>query len=104
MKQKLGVTLVPLDFQKLKAFFKQETPNETHICATLQALRWRVTRVGPSMRRQILMSYIHFDLLEIAGSPGQGAGKSVFDTLYHSESMKVKEYLIAFLNSLASEY
>ena len=70
----------------------------------MQALRWRVTRVGPSMRRQILISYIHFDLLEIAGSSAQGSGKSVFDTLYHSESMKVKEYLIAFLNSLASEY
>ena len=55
------------------------------------------------MRRQILISYIHFDLLEIEDSQVD-SGRSVFDTLYHSESMKVREYLIAFLNSLASEY
>ena len=62
---KLGVSLVPLDFGKLKAFFRSEQANETHICATLQALRWRLTRVSPSMRRSILTSFVHFDLLEI---------------------------------------
>ena len=55
------------------------------------------------MRRQILISYIHYDLLEIENNFQQGT-KSVFDLLYTSESMKVREYLIAFLNSLASEY
>ena len=48
---RVGVSLVPLDFNKLKIFFKNENSNETHICATLQALRWRLTRVSPSMRR-----------------------------------------------------
>ena len=52
------------------------------------------------MRRQILMSYVHFDLLEI----GITDQMSVFDALYNSESVKVREYLIAFINSLASEY
>ncbi len=30
--------------------------------------------------------------------------KSMFEILFYSESVKVKEYLIAFLNSLANEY
>ena len=46
------------------------------------------------------MSYVHFDLLEI----GITDQMSVFDALYNSESVKVREYLIAFINSLASEY
>jgi len=62
---KLSVSLVPLDFEKLKAFFKDETAHETHICTTLQALRWRLTRVSAQMRRSTLTSFIHFDLLEI---------------------------------------
>ena len=55
------------------------------------------------MRRQILISYMHYDLLEIECNLQQGT-KSVFEQLFNSESMKIREYLIAFLNSLASEY
>ena len=50
------------------------------------------------------MSYIHFDLLEILNAQQAESDKLVFNILYHSESIKVKEYLIAFINSLASEY
>ena len=50
-KQQMGVSLVPLDFVKLKNFLMDVKSDEVHICATLQALRWRVTRVKPSMRR-----------------------------------------------------
>ena len=99
---RLGVSLVPLDFNKLKAFFRDENSNETHICATLQALRWRLTRVSPSMRRSILTSFVHFDLLEIESLHGDE--RRVFEILFYSQSVKVKEYLVAFLNSLANEY
>jgi len=53
------------------------------------------------MRRQILTSYVHFDLLEAALPAGN---KGVFDNLFYSKSPKIKEYLVAFMNSLASEY
>jgi hypothetical protein len=51
MKQKAGIALVPLDFNKIKHFFRTNVHNEVQICATLQALRWRLTRVGASMRK-----------------------------------------------------
>ena len=53
------------------------------------------------MRRSILTSFVHFDLLEIEGGPDQ---RRVFEILFHSQSLKIKEYLVAFLNSLANEY
>lgn len=55
------------------------------------------------MRRSILTSFVHFDLLEINKSLDKST-KSIFEILFYSESVKVKEYLIAFLNSLANEY
>ncbi len=55
------------------------------------------------MRRSILTSFVHFDLLEINKSSDKST-KSIFEILFYSESVKVKEYLIAFLNSLANEY
>lgn len=99
---KLSVSLVPLDFAKLKAFFRDESNNEVHVCTTLQALRWRLTRVSASMRRSTLTSFVHYDLLEI--ETAEVPTKRVFDILFFSQSVKVKEYVIAFLNSLANEY
>ena len=54
------------------------------------------------MRRSTLTSFVHFDLLEIetAANPAQRA----FDLLFYSHSTKIKEYFIAFLNSIANEY
>lgn len=97
------MALVPLDFGKLKNFFKGNVQNEVQICATLQALRWRLTRVGSSMRKQILLSFIHYDLLE-SGEILSENNKTVFETLYFSDSPKIREYLVAFINSMASEY
>lgn len=45
---------------------------------------------------------MHFDLLEIERI--EQSQRSVFDILFYSQSLKVKEYLVAFLNSLANEY
>ena len=101
--RKLGVSLVPLDFVKLKSFFKNQIQNEIQICATLQALRWRLTRVGAAMRKQIMLSYIHYDLLE-SGEILSEQNSTVIETLFFSDSLKIREYLIAFINSMASEY
>ena len=43
-----------------------------------------MTRVGPSMRRQILTSFVHFDLLEIEMAMVNEGERSVFDMLYFS--------------------
>ena len=74
---------MPLDFIKLKQFLVAQDSNETHICATLQALRWRLTRVSASMRRQILTSFVHFDLLEVESSISQQR-RGVFESLFYS--------------------
>jgi len=55
------------------------------------------------MRKQVLLSYIHFDLLE-SGEILQEQNDSVFETLFFSDSAKIREYLVAFINSMASEY
>ena len=64
MPRSVGVSLVPLDFAKLKSFFLQKSATEVQVCATLQALRWRLTRVKSSMRREVLMSFAYYDLLD----------------------------------------
>jgi hypothetical protein len=46
------------------------------------------------MRKQVLTSFIHFDLLD----------KQVFESLFFSKSAKVREYLVSLINNLASEY
>lgn len=55
------------------------------------------------MRKQILLSYIHYNLLESCEILSE-RNKTVFETLYFSDSAKIREYLVAFINSLASEY
>ena len=47
---RLRVQLAPLDFEKLKNFLKTNN-DQIKLCATLQALRWRISRVGQAMRR-----------------------------------------------------
>ena len=59
------------------------------------------------MRRSILTSFVHFDLLEIdliVQQPQNNGQRRVFEILYYNSSLKIKEYLVAFLNSLANEY
>lgn len=67
-------TMAPLDYHKIKDFLKQQVLNpdsEVEICATLQALSWRITKVPAPIRRQNMHSFQHYDLLEIkqADSP-----------------------------------
>lgn len=60
--------MAPLDYNKIKDFLRKSARNphhESEICATLQALSWRITKVSAAIRRQNLHSYQHFDLLEL---------------------------------------
>jgi len=50
-----------------------------------------------------LLSYIHYDLLE-SGEILSDRNTTVFEILFYSDSPKIREYLVAFLNSLASEF
>jgi hypothetical protein len=90
---KVAVSLVPLDYLKLKKFFLDPKSHEVHICATLQALRWRVTRVKPFMRRQVLTSYTHYDVLDcqlhpIPQNEIKSPVKSVFESLYYAPVLR----------------
>lgn len=85
--------LAPLDFGKIKAFLRT-SKDESQLCATLQALRWRISRVNHIMRRQATTAYIHFNLLDV----------ETFDALFHNQSIKVKEYFMSLVNNMASEY
>lgn len=64
------------------------------LCATLQALRWRLTRVNRSTRRSVLTAYIHFDIL----SP------QIFSKQFESESLDVKTTLMSLVNNMVSDY
>lgn len=55
------------------------------------------------MRKQVLLSYIHYNLLESEEILSE-RNNTVFETLYFCDSAKIREYLVAFLNSMASEY
>lgn len=97
--------LPPLDFDKLKHFFLNST-DEVTICATLQALRWRVTRVSVATKRQTLHTFSFYDILDCS-QPPEGIAqpeKRVLDFLYFNESNRVREFMMSFLNALSSEF
>ena len=78
---------------------------EISVCATLQALRWRVTRVTTHLKRQTLHAFSHFDILDCVELSGDiQLDKTVFDVLYFNPSIRVREFMMSFLNALSSEY
>lgn len=90
-----------MDFDKLKDFFLSSR-DEIKTCATLQALRWRVTRVSTLVKKQTLYAYAHYDIMDCALD--SKLEKRVFDYLFFSPMNKVREFTMSFLNALASEY
>jgi hypothetical protein len=55
--------LAPLNFQKIKHFLMTSN-DELKICATLQALRWRLTKgKRKSLVKKIIFLYMNYDLL-----------------------------------------
>jgi hypothetical protein len=55
--------LAPLNFGKIKHFL-MTSGEELRVCATLQALRWRLTKAKrKSLVKQVIHLYMHHDLL-----------------------------------------
>ncbi len=55
--------LAPLNFQKIKHFLMNSN-EELKICATLQALRWRLTKAKrKSLVKQVIYLYMNYDML-----------------------------------------
>ena len=92
--------LAPLNFQKIKNFLLT-SQEELKLCATLQALRWRLTKAKrKSLVKQLIHLYMHFDLLGCLPN-GQDQPR-VLDRLLKS-SKRVIEYTMTLINALASE-
>lgn len=83
-----------LDFKKIKELFKTEE-DENYLCALLQALRWRITRITSAVtRREIVIQYVSNDILSYP----------ISHTLLEKKGNRIKESTIRFVNALASEY
>ena len=56
--------LAPLDYGKIKRFLV-ESNEEIRVCATLQALRWRLTKIKrKQLVKLVIHAYQHYDLLD----------------------------------------
>lgn len=71
--------------------------DEAQLCSLLQALRWRLTRSQTVLRKEILASYIKYNIL-CTSKPHD----VLLDKLL-SSSNRVKEYTVRLLNVIASE-
>ena len=71
--------------------------DDLQICALLQALRWRLTRTARSVHKENLENFIRFNIL-CTVKPHD----SLLDNLL-SNTRRVKEYTIRFLNVITSE-
>ena len=55
--------MAPLNFGKIKHFLMNSS-EELKICATLQALRWRLTKAKrKSLVKQVIHLYMNYDIL-----------------------------------------
>jgi hypothetical protein len=77
---------------------------ELKICATLQALRWRLTKAKrKSLVKQVIHLYMNYDLLGcLPVDKSIDQGHKILDRLLLS-SKRVLEYSMTFINALASE-
>jgi hypothetical protein len=91
--------LTELKYDKIKEFLCT-AKDELKICAVLQALRWRMTRARHGdPRKEVIRGYIENDLL---GLMAKGGTKMLAGLIMHP-NRKVVEYIVCFLNVLASE-
>lgn len=76
---------------------------EIKVCATLQALRWRLTKTKrKQLVKLVIHSYQHYDLLSCTNGAKDGSNPVIIDMLLEG-SRKVLEYTMTFVNALASE-
>jgi len=100
-------TMAPLDYVKIKDFLRKSARNPHHeveVCATLQSLAWRITKVPATIRRQNLHSYKHFDIMELKKNEPNTIFNALITENGSSGSSRVTEFFIIFVNALASEY
>jgi hypothetical protein len=93
----INISLAPLDYDKIKKFLL-ESDDELKICATLQALRWRISKTrNYSQRAEVLHTYWHYDIL---GTLEEGP-----DLLINllNKSRRVLAYTVFLINTMASE-
>ena len=106
MSQPVQAGMSALDFQKIKDFLTAnltEFNHEAEVCATLQALSWRINRTKGSIRRYNLQLYSHFDLIDLSSE----SSNSILNKVLQPSSLvslRVKEFFLMLLNSLANEY
>ena len=111
--------LAPIDFKKIKEFLAGDASEEIKVCATLQALRWRLTKTRrKQLVKVVIHSYALYDLLDAKqaaleskeedkdkdddGSAEQPKGTILISKLLGG-TRKVLEYTMTFVNALASE-
>lgn len=93
----IQISLAPLDYDKIKKFLL-ESDDDLKVCATLQALRWRVSKTRSySQRAEVLHTYWHYDILGILGDGP--------DILIHllNKSRRILAYTVFLINTMASE-
>lgn len=83
-----------LDFSKIKSELKNSLKVE-YLCSILEALRWKITKAKtPIMRRETIIQFTSYEVIDY----------DIFCNLLDKKNKIVNEYLIAFLNSMSSEY
>ena len=69
-----------------------------YVCAILQALKWRVTKIyGAQERKDLLLEYAENDFLNLK-TDLKLLGKLV------SEDTRIKEFTVRLINVLSSDY
>lgn len=63
MEDERQLTLAPLDYNKIKMFIFH-SQEESKVCVTLHALRWRINKSRPgNQRRHVLFAFSEYDIL-----------------------------------------
>jgi LisH domain-containing protein ARMC9 len=93
-----SLPLVPLDYNKIKLFIFH-SQEETKVCITLQALKWRISRSRPgNQRRHVLFAFSEYDIL---GCSNQENEQSLLSLLKSSPNIVL--YTISLIDSLVND-
>ena len=102
--------MAPLEYDKIKRYLIEST-EEIRVCATLQALRWRLTKTKrKQLVKLVIYAYQNYDLLDCKKAAANAAIENgeeqhhslVIEGLLNGPR-KVLEYTMTFVNALASE-
>jgi len=92
----VNISFAPLDYDKIKRFLI-ESEDELKICATLQALRWRISKTHTNFQRnEVLHTYWFYDILGILNED-----QSLLMNLLN-KSRRILAYTVFLINTMAS--